>query len=75
MIARMESGASAAEFGALGVFFMLLISLPITVTADSFMLLRNPESVASCFGRAMIPPGVVLVAGIVYQSGLWDKLI
>jgi hypothetical protein len=38
VIANMDSGASAAEFGALGVFFMLLISLPLTLTANSIML-------------------------------------
>ena len=74
IIVNMESGASAAEFGGLAVFFMLLISLPITLTANSIMLLRNPESVTSCFGLAMIPPGLVLIAGVIYQSGLWDKL-
>ena len=74
IIARMDSGASAAEFGGLAVFFMLLISLPITLTANSLMLLRDYQSVSSCFRFAMIPPGIVILAAIIYQSGLWDEI-
>ena len=74
IIANMESGASAAEFGGLAVFFMLLASLPITLTVNSVMLLQNPESTISCFARGMIPPGLVLIAAVIYQSGLWDGL-
>jgi hypothetical protein len=73
-IASLESGAGAAEFGGLAVFFILLFSLPLTLVVNAIMLLRNPKSIASCFGFAMIPIALVLIAGIVYQSGLWDKL-
>jgi hypothetical protein len=73
-IAKMNSGADAGEFGGLAVFFMLLISLPITLTANSLMLLRDCESVSSCFRFAMIPPGLVLLAAVIYQSGLWDAI-
>lgn len=74
IIANMESGAKAAEFGGLAVFFMLLISLPVTLTVNSLMLLQSSETAISCFTRGMIPPGLVLIAAGIYQSGLWDKL-
>ena len=73
IIANMKSGAKAAEFGGLAVFFMLLISLPITLTVNSLMLLRSSETAISCFRWGMIPPGLVLIAAVIYQSGLWDK--
>jgi len=74
IVANMESGAAAAEFGGLAVFFMLLISLPVTLIVNSLMLLLNSETANSCFMRGMIPPGLVLIAAVIYQSGLWDRL-
>lgn len=74
IIANMDSGASAAEFGGLAVFFMLLASLPITLTTNAVMLAQDPKSATSCFARGMIPAGLVLITAVVYQSGLWDKL-
>ncbi len=73
-VAHMESGASAAEFGGLAVFFMLLASLPVTLVVNSVVLLQDSDTALSCFARGMITPGLVLVAAVVYQSGLWDRL-
>jgi hypothetical protein len=73
-IAKMNSRADAGEFGGLAVFFMLLISLPITLTTNALMLLRGYESVSLCFRFAMTPPGLVLLAAVIYQSGLWDAI-
>lgn len=74
VIANLESGAAAAEFAALGVFFMLLAALPITLIVNGAVMLRDVETVKACFLRGMVVPGIVLVAAVVYQSGLWDLL-
>ncbi|NNC68941.1 MAG: hypothetical protein HKN83_13005 [Gammaproteobacteria bacterium] len=74
IIINVESGASAAEFGALAVFFMLIISLPITLLVNTVVILQDIQTKKSCFVRGMIAPGIVLIGAVVYQSGLWDKL-
>ena len=74
VIANVESGAAAAEFGALAVFFMLLVALPITLVVNSAVMLQEAKSAKECFTRGMTLPGVVLLAAVVYQSGLWDRL-
>lgn len=73
-IANVESGAAAAEFAALGVFFMLLVALPITLVVNAAVILQEVKSKKDCFMRGMVVPGIVLLAAIVYQSGLWDRL-
>ncbi len=74
VIANMESGASAAEFGGLAVFFMLLASLPVTLVVNLVILLQDSSTPLACFARGMIIPGLVIAAGVIYQSGLWDEL-
>ena len=74
VIANVESGAAAAEFAALGVFFMLLVALPITLIVNSAVMLQEVKTTKDCFMRGMVVPGIVLLAAIVYQSGLWDRL-
>ena len=73
-IANVESRASAAEFAALAVFFMLLVALPITLVVNAAVMLQKAESVRQCFIRGMVLPGIVMLAAVVYQSGLWDAL-
>ena len=73
VIANVESGAAAAEFGALAVFFMLLVALPITLVVNSAVMLQEAKSVKDCFKRGMVVPGIVMLAAIIYQSGLWDR--
>jgi len=72
-IANMESGAGAAEFGGLAVFFMLLFALPVTLIINLVVLLQGSKSRASCFAIGMISPGIFLLAAAIYQSGLWDR--
>ena len=74
IIANMESGASAAEFAALAVFFMLLVALPITLVVNAAVMLQKTESAKQCFMRGMVVPGIVLLAAVVYQTGLRDAL-
>lgn len=74
LIANLESRAGAAEFAGLGVFFMLLFSLPVVLVLNSIIVLGYQGTRKSCFLRGMILPAIVFVAAIVYQSGLWDRL-
>jgi len=74
VIANLDSRAGAAEFAALGVFFMLLVALPITLVINTAVVLQKAESAKSCFMRGMVVPGIVMLAGIAYQAGLWDLL-
>ncbi len=74
IIANVDSGASAAEFAGLAVFFMLLISLPITIVLNTVLMFKNFHTPIACLGRGMIIPVLILISAIVYQSGLWDKL-
>ena len=74
IIMNIESDASAAEFGALAVFFILIISFPIILIVNSVTILQDIQKKKSCFIRGMIVPSVVLIGAIVYQTGLWDKL-
>lgn len=71
-IANVDSRASAAEFGGLAVFFMLLIALPITVIANAIIL--SGRSDGAYFKRGMMVPALVLIAAVIYQTGLWDYL-
>ena len=73
-IASLDSRAGAAEFAGLGVFFMLLFSLPFVLVINPLLVFGNVESRKACFWRGMILPAVVFLAAIVYQSGLWDRL-
>ena len=74
MIANVESRAGAVEFAALGVFFMLLFSLPVVLVLNSLIAFLDTETRMSCFLRGMIIPTIVFIAAIIYQSGLWDRL-
>jgi len=74
VLVNVESGADAAEFGGLAVFIMLVISLPITLIANLFIVLLDAQTRKSYFGRGMIVPCIVLIAAVIYQSGLWDKV-
>ena len=74
IIANVDSGASAAEFAGLAVFFMLLISLPITIVLNTVLMFKNFHTPKACLSRGVIIPVLILILAIVYQSGLWDKL-
>jgi len=73
-IANLDSRAAAAEFAGLGVFFMLLFSLPVVLVLNSMIVLGCEGTRKSCFLRGMILPAIVFLAAIVYQSGLWNRL-
>jgi len=73
-IASLDSRAGAAEFAALGVFFLLLFSLPFVFVINPLLIFGNVESRQACFLRGMILPAIIFLAAIVYQSGLWDRL-
>lgn len=74
ILMNVESHAAAAEFGALGLLFLLIAALPITLIVNSVILLQEADTPRECFVWGMIVPGIVLVAAVVYQSGLWDRL-
>ncbi|MBT8446825.1 MAG: hypothetical protein KJO38_06745, partial [Gammaproteobacteria bacterium] len=74
LIANVDSRAGAAEFAGLGVFFMLLLALPVTLIIGAVLLSGESRSPPALFGRGMIAPGVVIGAAIAYQSGLWNWL-
>lgn len=73
IIASFDSRAGAAEFAALGIFFMLLFSLPVVLLINFLLALWQAETRKACFLRGMILPGLVLIATVIYQTGLWDK--
>jgi len=73
-IASLDSRAGAAEFAALGVFFMLLYSFPLVLVINPLLIFGNVESRKACFSRGMILPAIIFLAAIAYQSGLWDRL-
>ena len=73
LLANVDSAAHAAEFAALGVFFMLLVALPITVIGN-FILLRPIGDTLDHFKRGMILPAFFILCAIIYQTGLWDQL-
>ena len=72
VIANVDSQAKAAEFAGLAVLFMLIIALPITIIANAIILSRQSEG--RYFKRGMIVPTLVLIAAVIYQTGLWDYL-
>ncbi len=74
LIASVDSRAGAAEFAALGVFFMLLFSLPFVLVLNPLLVFGSAETRQACFLRGMILPTLVFLAAIVYQTGLWDRL-
>lgn len=73
LLANVDSVAHAAEFAALGVFFMLLVALPITIVGN-FILLRPNGNTLDHFKRGMILPAFFILCAIIYQTGLWDQL-
>ncbi len=73
-IASLDSRAGAAEFAGLGIFFMLLFSLPFVLVINPLLVFGNADSRKACFWRGMILPAIVFLAALVYQSGLWDRL-
>jgi hypothetical protein len=73
-IASLDSRAGAAEFAGLGIFFMLLFSLPFVLVINPLLVFGKADSRKACFWRGMILPAIVFLAALVYQSGLWDRL-
>ena len=72
-LANVDSAAGAAEFAALGVFFVFLFALPVTVIGNT-ILLRRSGTALDHFKRGMIIPAIFLLWTVVYQTGLWDQL-
>ena len=75
LIANLDSGASAAEFAGLAVFFMLLFTLPLTAVLNLAFVLAGDRTRRVHFARDMVLPAVFLAAALIYQSGLWDRMI
>lgn len=73
LLANVDSSAGAAEFAALGVFFVLLLAIPVTLVGN-YLLLKPSGSALDHFRRGMILPGAFLAWTVVYQTGLWDRL-
>ena len=72
LLASVDSSAGAAEFAALGVFFVLLAAIPVTVIGN-LLLLAPSGTWLDHFKRGMILPGLFLAWAVLYQTGLWDQ--
>lgn len=73
LLANVDSSAKAAEFAGLGVLFLLIFALPITLIGN-ILLLKTAGSGREHFKRGMILPGAFFMSAVIYQSGLWDAL-
>ena len=74
IIMHADTGAAAAEFAALGIFLGAIIAAPVVLITNLVLAFQDSETAKACFKRGMIAPAVVIVAAIVYQTGLWDVL-
>ena len=74
IIMHADTGAGAAEFAALGIFLGALIAMPVVLIMNLVLAFQDSETAMACFKRGMIAPGFVIVAAIIYQTGLWDAL-
>lgn len=74
IVMNFETGAGAAEFAALGIFLGAIIVTPIVLILNLLIAFQNTGSTTDYFKRGMIIPGLVLIASIVYQTGLWDAI-
>lgn len=72
-LASVDSSAAAAEFAALGVFFVLLGAIPTTIVVN-LIVLKGSGATIEHFKRGMIAPAIFLVWAIIYQIGLWDRI-
>ena len=75
VIMNLDSGASAAEFAALGVMLGAIVMGPIVLVVNFVLAFQGGDTSGQCFRRGMISPGVVLVGAFVYQIGLWDAMV
>ncbi len=74
VIMHADTGAGAAEFAALGIFLGALIAAPVVLIMNLVLAFQDSETPTACFRRGMIAPGFVIVAAIIYQTGLWDAI-
>lgn len=72
---NLDSGASAAEFAALGVMLGAIVVGPIVLVVNFVLAFQGGATAGQCFKRGMIAPGVVLIGAFVYQTGLWDAMV
>ena len=69
-----DTRAGAAEFAALGIFLVAITAAPVVLIVNLVLAFQPSPSRKACFKRGMIAPGVVIVAAIAYQTGLWDAV-
>ena len=74
IIMHADTRAGAAEFAALGIFLGAIIAAPVVLIMNLVLAFQDSETAKACFKRGMIAPAVVIVAAIIYQTGLWDAL-
>lgn len=74
LVMQTDTGAAAAEFAALGIFLGGMIATPVVVIVNLIVALQGTDTLGQVFRRGMIAPGFILLAAVVYQTGLWDRL-
>ena len=67
-----DTRAGAAEFAALGVFLGAIIVTPVVLIVNLLLAFQAAETTKACLKRGLVAPGIVVIAAIVYQTGLWD---
>jgi len=74
IIMALPTGASAAEFAALGILLGAIMVSPIVLLINFVTAFQGGGTSRDCFKRGMIAPAIVLVGAFVYQIGLWDAV-
>ena len=74
IIMNLPTGASAAEFAALGIVLGATMLAPIVLLANLVVAFQDVDTTVACFKRGMVAPGIILVGAFVYQIGLWDAI-
>ena len=74
VVMSFESGAAAAEFGSLGIMLGSIVVAPFVLLINGFVAFQKTDNAATCFRRGMVTPGLILVAAVIYQTGLWDAI-
>ena len=74
IIMSLPTGASAAEFAALGIMLGAITLAPIVLLVNLVVAFQDVETTRACFKRGMVAPGIILTGAFVYQIGLWDAI-
>lgn len=75
LIVTTESGADGEGLSWLVVLVMLVLALPLTLFANSFIVPRHAADSMAYFKKGMRAPAIFIVAVLIYHTGIWDKAI